>query len=161
ARAFASLDQLSHGRAGWNVVTSGMDEEALNFGRDAVIEHASRYERAAEFLDITKALWDSWADDAIVMNKHTGYFADPARVHRIDHVGKYFKVRGPLNVPRPIQGYPVIVQAGSSDDGRNLAAAHADLHFSLALDIADGQRYRADMNQRLDRFGRHPGDLKI
>jgi FMN-dependent oxidoreductase (nitrilotriacetate monooxygenase family) len=161
ARAFASLDHLSGGRAGWNVVTSGMDEEALNFGKDGNIEHAIRYERAAEFLDTAKALWDSWEDDAILIDKGSGYFADPARVHRIDHSGKHFKVRGPLNVPRPIQGHPVIVQAGSSEDGKNLAAAHADLHFSLVRSIEEGKQYRQEINERLERAGRKPEDFKI
>jgi len=161
SRAFASLDCLSNGRAGWNVVTSGVDEEALNFGKDGNIEHAFRYERAAEFLDTAKALWDSWEDDAILIDKASGYFADPARVHRIDHVGKHFKVRGPLNVPRPIQGHPVIVQAGSSDDGKRLAAAHADLHFSLVRSIEEGEQYRLDLDERLGRAGRSPGSGKI
>jgi len=161
ARTFASLDYLSNGRAGWNVVTSGMSEEALNFGKDDNIEHAFRYERAAEFLDTAKALWDSWEDDAVLIDKASGYFADPAHVHRIDHVGKHFKVRGPLNVPRPIQGHPVIVQAGSSDDGKNLAAAHADLHFSLVRSIEEGQQYRLEFDQRLRRAGRSLESFKI
>jgi FMN-dependent oxidoreductase (nitrilotriacetate monooxygenase family) len=161
ARAFASLDHLSDGRAGWNVVTSGMDEEAMNFGKDGNIEHAIRYERAAEFLDAAKALWDSWEDDAILIDKASGYFADPAGVHRIDHAGKHLRVRGPLNVPRPLQGHPVIVQAGSSEDGKNLAAAHADLHFSLVRSIEEGKQYRQDLNERLKRAGRNPDDFKI
>ncbi|HEY2210139.1 MAG TPA: LLM class flavin-dependent oxidoreductase [Bradyrhizobium sp.] len=161
ARAFASLDHISNGRAGWNVVTSGMNEEAMNFGRDANIEHAFRYERAAEFLDVAKALWDSVEDDALLLDKKSGYFADPKRVHRINHAGKHFKVRGPLNVSRPPQGYPVIVQAGSSDDGKNLAAAHADLNFAIVRTIDDGQRYRKDFDERLQKYGRSPRDLKV
>ncbi|MEI9984085.1 MAG: LLM class flavin-dependent oxidoreductase [Aliidongia sp.] len=161
ARAFASLDHISNGRFGWNVVTSGMNEEAMNFGRDANIEHASRYERAEEFLDVTKALWDSLEDDALLLDKKSGYFADPSRVHRINHVGKHFKVRGPLNVPRPPQGYPVIVQAGSSEDGKLLAAKHADLNFALVRTIEEGQRYRKDFDERLQRVGRQPSDLKV
>jgi FMN-dependent oxidoreductase (nitrilotriacetate monooxygenase family) len=161
ARAFASLDHISNGRFGWNVVTSGMNEEAMNFGRDANIEHAFRYERAEEFLEVTKALWDSLEDDALLLDKKSGFFADPRRVHRINHVGKHFKVRGPLNVPRPPQGYPVIVQAGSSEDGKQLAAAHADLNFALVRTIEEGQRYRKDFDQRLQRIGRQPGDLKV
>jgi FMN-dependent oxidoreductase (nitrilotriacetate monooxygenase family) len=161
ARAFASLDHLSNGRVGWNVVTSGMDEEALNFGKDGNIEHAIRYERAAEFLDTAKALWDSWEDDAILIDKASGYFANPERVHRIDHDGKHFKVRGPLNVPRPIQGHPVIVQAGSSEDGKHLAAAHADLHFSLVRSIEEGKQYHLDLNERLRQAGRTPDSFKI
>ncbi len=161
ARAFASIDHLSNGRFGWNVVTSGMNEEAMNFGRDANIEHASRYERAEEFLEVTKALWDSLEDSALLLDKKSGFFADPERVHRINHVGKYFKVRGPLNVPRPPQGYPVIVQVGSSEDGKRLAAAHADLNFALVRTIEEGQRYRKDFDERLARVGRKPGDLKV
>jgi len=161
ARAFASLDHISHGRAGWNVVTSAMNEEAMNFGRDGNIEHSFRYERAAEFLETAKALWDSLDDDALLLDKDTGFFADPKRVHRINHVGKHFRVRGPLNVPRPPQGHPVIVQAGSSEDGKNLAAAHADLNFALVRTIADGQRYRQDFDARLQKNGRNAGDLKV
>jgi FMN-dependent oxidoreductase (nitrilotriacetate monooxygenase family) len=161
ARAFASLDHLSNGRFGWNVVTSGMNEEAMNFGRDANIEHARRYEAAEEFLELAKALWDSIEDEALLLDKTSGLFADPSRVHRINHAGKHFKVRGPLNVPRPPQGYPVIVQAGSSRDGKNLAAKHADLNFALVRTIEEGRRYRKDFDERLQSFGRQPGDLKV
>lgn len=161
ARAFASLDHLSGGRLGWNVVTSGMNEEAMNFGRDANIEHSFRYERAEEFLNVAKALWDSIEDDALLFDKESGFFAEPKRVHRINHEGKHFKVRGPLNVPRPPQGYPVIVQAGSSEDGKRLAAMHADLNFALVRTIEEGQRYRKDFDDRLQRIGRQPGDLKV
>ena len=111
--------------------------------------------------DITKALWDSLEDDALLFDKESGFFADPARVHRINHIGEHFKVRGPLNVPRPPQGHPVIVQAGSSEDGKNLAARHADLNFALVRTIEEGQRYRRDFDERLQRFGRKPGELKI
>jgi FMN-dependent oxidoreductase (nitrilotriacetate monooxygenase family) len=161
ARTFASLDHISNGRFGWNVVTSGMNEEAMNFGRDANIEHTFRYERAEEFLDVTKALWDSIDDDALLLDKKSGFFADPKRVHRINHIGKQFKVRGPLNVPRSPQGYPVIVQAGSSEDGKDLAAKHADLNFSLVRTIEEGQRYRKDFDERLKRIGRDSTDLKV
>lgn len=161
ARAFASLDHISNGRFGWNVVTSGMNEEAMNFGREANIEHAIRYERAEEFLDVAKALWDSVEDDALLLDKKSGFFADPTRIHRINHVGKHFKVRGPLNVPRPPQGYPVIVQAGSSEDGKHLAAKHADLNFALVRTIEEGRHYRKDFDERLQRIGRAPGDLKV
>jgi FMN-dependent oxidoreductase (nitrilotriacetate monooxygenase family) len=161
ARAFASLDHISKGRMGWNVVTSAMNEEAMNFGRDGNIEHAFRYERAAEFLDIAKDLWDSIEDDALPIDKATGIFADPGRVHHINHVGKHFRVRGPLNVPRPPQGYPVIVQAGSSNDGKNLAAKHADVNFALVRSIEEGKAYRKDFDERLRQNGRNPSDLKI
>ena len=161
ARAFASLDHISHGRASWNVVTSAMDEEALNFGRDGNIEHANRYGRAAEFLDTVTALWDSWEDEAVLIDKETGFFADPARVHRIDHHGPHFKVRGPLNVPRPPQGHPLIVQAGSSEAGKDLAATYADVQFAIIRSIAEGLEYRADMDARLARRGRSPDSFRI
>ncbi|MFZ6646089.1 LLM class flavin-dependent oxidoreductase [Undibacterium sp. TJN25] len=161
ARAFASLDHLSKGRASWNVVTSAMNEEAMNFGRDGNIEHAFRYERAGEFLDTAKALWDSIEDEALLFDKETGFFADPSKIHRIEHIGKHFKVRGPLNVPRPVQGHPVIVQAGSSEDGKALAAKHADINFSLVRTIEEGQRYRKDFDERLFQNGRSPSSLKI
>jgi FMN-dependent oxidoreductase (nitrilotriacetate monooxygenase family) len=161
ARTFASLDHLSHGRAGWNVVTSGMNEEAMNYGRDASIEHSNRYSRAAEYITLAKELWDSWEDDSILMDKASGIFADKDKVHHVNHSGEFFKVRGPLNVPRPVQGYPIIVQAGGSEDGRNLAAKHADLNFALLRTIKEGQDYREDFNRRLEKFGRPVSALKI
>jgi FMN-dependent oxidoreductase (nitrilotriacetate monooxygenase family) len=161
ARMFASLDHLSHGRAGWNVVTSSMPEEAMNFGHDGNIDHANRYERAGEYLDVVKALWDSIDDDAILLDRESGLFADPAKIRRINHDGKYLKVRGPLNVPRPPQGHPVIVQAGSSEDGKNLAARHADVHFAVIRSIEEGLKYRADFDVRLTTAGRASADLKI
>jgi FMN-dependent oxidoreductase (nitrilotriacetate monooxygenase family) len=161
ARTFASLDHLSEGRAAWNVVTSAMDEEALNFGRDGNIEHAHRYDRAAEYLDAVTALWDSWEDEAVLIDRESGYFADPEKVHRIDHAGPHFKVRGPLNVPRPPQGHPLIVQAGSSEAGKDLAAAYADVHFAIIRSIDEGLRYRADINARLAKHGRAPESFKI
>lgn len=161
ARMLASLDHISKGRAGWNVVTSGMNEEAMNYGRDARIEHGSRYKRAEEFVTLVKGLWDSWEDDALRMNKRSGEFANPSKVHRVDHQGEFFKVRGPLNVPRPLQGHPIIIQAGSSSDGRDLAAKHADLNFALLGSIQEGQQYRTDFNNRLANFGRRPESMKI
>ena len=161
ARFFASLDHISKGRASWNVVTSAMEEEARNFGRDGNIDHALRYERAGEYLDIVKALWDSWEDEALLIDKETGYFADPAKVHAINHKGPHFRVRGPLNVSRPPQGHPLIVQAGSSEDGKNFATAHADAHFAIFSTREDGVRYRKDINERLARQGRHPESFKI
>jgi len=161
ARTFASLDHISQGRAAWNVVTSAMDEEALNFGRDGNIEHGFRYARAGEFLDVTTALWDSWEDEAVLIDKETGFFADPDRVHRLDHNGPHFKVRGPLNVPRPVQGHPLIVQAGSSEAGKNLATRYADVHFAIIRSNEEGLRYRADINARLAKYGRSPESFKI
>ena len=161
ARKFASLDFISHGRASWNIVTSAMDEEALNFGRDAQLEHDNRYARAKESVEVCKALWDSWEDGALLIDKQTGFFADPAKVHHLDHVGANYKVRGPLNLPRPPQGHPVLVQAGSSSAGKDLAAEHADLHFAIFRTADEGKRYRADLNERLAKFGRAQDELKI
>lgn len=161
ARTFASLDHISKGRVAWNVVTSALTEEALNFGLDGNIQHARRYERAGEFLDIAKALWDSWEDDAILIDKSSGYFADPEKIHYLHHKGEHFRVKGPLNVPRPLQGHPVIVQAGSSGAGKDLAAAHADVQFAVFRDEAQGLAYRADMNERLVRNGRSPDSFKL
>jgi FMN-dependent oxidoreductase (nitrilotriacetate monooxygenase family) len=161
ARSFASIDHISQGRVGWNVVTSALTEEALNFGLDGNIEHARRYERAGEFLDVTKALWDSWEDGAVVIDKESGFFADPKRVHYLHHKGPHFRVKGPLNVPRPPQGHPLIVQAGSSDAGKDLAAAHADVHFAVIRSEAEGLLYRADINQRLAKRGRRPESMRL
>ena len=122
ARFIASLDWISEGRVSWNIVTSWLPEEAANFGRDTLPAHQDRYQRAAEFIRVVTGLWDSWEDDALVFDKHTGTIADPDKVHILNHQGDYFKVRGPLNVPRPPQGRPVLVQAGSSEAGRQLAA---------------------------------------
>lgn len=161
ARMFASLDHVSQGRIGWNVVTSALDEEARNFGLDGNIEHARRYGRAAEFLDVTKALWDSWDDDAVLIDKGSGTFADPAKIHYLHHAGAHFRVKGPLNVPRPPQGHPLLVQAGSSEAGRELAARYADIQFAAVKSTEQGLAYRADMNERLARHGRTPDSFRL
>ncbi|MCB8882177.1 LLM class flavin-dependent oxidoreductase [Acidisoma cellulosilytica] len=161
ARTFSSLDHISQGRIGWNVVTSALTEEAQNFGLDGNIDHARRYDRAAEFLDVTKALWDSWEDGAVLIDKSSGYFADPAKVHYLHHKGEHFRVKGPLNVPRSPQGYPVIVQAGSSEAGKNLAALHADIQFAVIRNLEQGLAYRRDMNERLARQGRTPESFRL
>lgn len=161
ARMLASLDHISGGRFGWNVVTSGMPEEGMNFGYAGNREHALRYERAAEFLDVVKALWDSIEDDALPLDKASGRFADPAKVHRIDHSGRHFTVRGPLNVPRSPQGHPVIFQAGSSEHGKTFAAAQADVNFAILRSPEEGVLYRRDFDERLVRAGRRPTDLKV
>ena len=161
ARMFASIDHISKGRVGWNVVTSALEEEAANYGRDSNIDHALRYQRAGEFLDVAKALWDSWEDDSLVIDKASGQFANPEHVHYLDHHGKHFKVRGPLNVSRPPQGHPLIVQAGSSDAGKNLAVSHADVHFAVVRSEQEGLAYRADINARLAKVGRTPESFKL
>jgi FMN-dependent oxidoreductase (nitrilotriacetate monooxygenase family) len=161
ARKFASLDLLSTGRAGWNVVTTGGAEAAGNFGLSAHPEHALRYERAREFVDVVRGLWDSWEDDAFILDKQSGYFYDPAKVHALNHEGKHFRVRGPLNVPRPIQGHPVIVQAGASDDGRELAAQTAEVIFTAWQNLAEAQAFYRDVKGRLAKYARHRDELKV
>jgi alkanesulfonate monooxygenase len=145
ARRFASLDHLSNGRAGWNIVTTSNPDAALNFGLDEHMEHGERYRRAREFYDVVTGLWDSWADDAFVRAVEDGIFFDPAKMHVLNHKGKYLSVRGPLNIARPIQGWPVIVQAGASDSGRQLAAETAEAVFTAQSDLAAGRQFYADV----------------
>src|SRR6204780_2030217 len=161
ARKFASLDHLSGGRAGWNLVTSGNPDEAMNFGLPEHVEHATRYRRAREFFDVVTGLWDSWADDAFIRDVENGVYFDPERMHVLDHRGKYFKVRGPLNIARPVQGWPLIVQAGASDSGRQLAAETAEMIFSPGGLIADCQSYHDDIKARAAAAGREPEHVKI
>ncbi len=161
ARKFASLDHLSHGRAGWNVVTSANPHEAMNFGRDEHLDHAERYRRAREFYEAVTGLWDSWADDAFVRDVERGVFFNPERMHVLNHQGQFFKVRGPLNVARPVQGWPVIVQAGSSEDGRQLAAETAEAVFSANHIIEPARELYADIKTRMAKLGRDPEHLKV
>jgi FMN-dependent oxidoreductase (nitrilotriacetate monooxygenase family) len=161
ARKYASLDHISGGRAGWNIVTSWSDFEARNFNREAHLGYAERYERAAEFVEVVKGLWDSWEGDALVRDKATGVFFDPAKLHVLDHQGKHFKVRGPLSVARTPQGRPILVQAGASEQGLEIAAANADLVYSAPHDIATAKAYYAELKGRLPKYGRAPGDLLI
>jgi FMN-dependent oxidoreductase (nitrilotriacetate monooxygenase family) len=161
ARKFASLDHLSGGRAGWNLVTTSNPDAALNFGLEEHLDHAERYRRAREFFDVVTGLWDSWADDAFSPDVGTGIFFDPDKLHVLDHKGPYFSVRGPLNVARPIQGWPVIVQAGSSEDGRQIAAETAEVIFGASSNLADGQRFYADVKGRMEKLGRSRDHLKI
>ena len=162
ARAFASLDHISHGRAGWNLVTSSQPAEALNYGRGQVKPHADRYGRAREFANVVQGLWDSWDDDAFVRDPESGLFFEPDRKHYLNHKGQYFDVRGPLNVPRPVQGYPVQVQAGASDEGRELAAEFAEAIFSPHLNIPEAKAYFDDVKGRMQsRYNRDPDHLKI
>src|SRR5271168_175453 len=141
ARRFASLDHISNGRAGWNIVTTSNPDAALNFGLDDHMEHAERYKRAREFYDVVTGLWDSFADDAFVHDVEQGLYFDPARMHVLDHRGKYLKVRGPLNIARPVQGWPVIVQAGASEDGRQLAAETAEVVFAAGGPLGDARLF--------------------
>jgi FMN-dependent oxidoreductase (nitrilotriacetate monooxygenase family) len=161
ARKFASLDHLSGGRAGWNVVTSGNPDEAMNFGLEEHLEHSERYRRAREFFDVVTGLWDSWADDAFIRNVETGEYFNPNKLHVLNHKGKYYKVRGPLNVARPIQGWPVIVQAGASEAGRQLAAETAEVIFGAASNLANACAFYADVKSRMQKVGRNRDHLKV
>ncbi|WP_372715757.1 LLM class flavin-dependent oxidoreductase [Immundisolibacter sp.] len=161
ARQFASLDHISGGRAAWNVVTSTNPYEALNFGLKEHLEHDERYRRAREFYDVVTGLWDSWADDAFLRDVESGVFFDPDKLHVLDHQGKYYSVRGPLNIARPVQGWPVIVQAGQSDAGRQLAAETAEMVFSGVGDLVSAQRVYADIKDRARAVGRNPDHIVI
>jgi FMN-dependent oxidoreductase (nitrilotriacetate monooxygenase family) len=161
ARRFASLDHLSGGRAGWNVVTTSNPDAALNFGLEEHVEHGERYCRAREFIDVVTGLWDSWADDAFIRDVASGIFFDPSRLHTLNHKGEFLSVRGPLNIARPVQGWPVIVQAGASEAGRQLAAETAEVIFASAPTLADGQRFYADVKARMDKLGRPREHLKV
>jgi FMN-dependent oxidoreductase (nitrilotriacetate monooxygenase family) len=161
ARRFASLDHISGGRAGWNIVTTSNPDAALNFGLEEHMEHDERYVRAREFYDVVTGLWDSFADDAFTRNAETGLYFDPERMHVLNHKGRYFSVRGPLNIARPVQGWPVIVQAGASEAGRQLAAETAEVIFAATPTLAAGRAFYADVKGRLDRLGRPRDHLKI
>jgi FMN-dependent oxidoreductase (nitrilotriacetate monooxygenase family) len=161
ARKFASLDQISGGRAGWNLVTSSGQAEAQNFNRDVHLAHALRYERAAEFHDVVTGLWDSWEDDAFPRDKASGQYLDADKLHVLQHRGKHFQVRGPLNVARSPQGRPVVVQAGASEDGKELAARTAEVIFVAHQTFQEAQDFYADIKARVQRYGRHPDDVKI
>ncbi len=161
ARRFASLDHISGGRAGWNIVTTANPDAALNFGMDDLMEHDERYARAREFHDVVVGLWDSFADDAFTRDRDSGLFFDPARMHVLGHKGKYLDVRGPLNIARPPQGRPVVVQAGSSEAGRQLAAETAEAVFGASPDLASARAFYADVKGRMERAGRHRDAMKI
>ncbi len=161
ARRFASLDHISGGRAGWNLVTTSNPDAALNFGLTEHMEHGERYRRAREFFDVVTGLWDSWAEDAFIRDVENGIYFDPERMHVLDHKGEFLSVRGPLNIARPIQGWPVIVQAGASDVGRQLAAETAEMIFASGGKLADAQSYYADIRERARKAGRDPDHIKI
>lgn len=161
ARRFASVDQISGGRAGWNVVTTAGDAAARNFSLAGQPAHSQRYERAAEFLDVARKLWNSWEDDAIVADKAAGIWADSSRVHRAEHEGRHFQVEGALDVPRSAQGYPVIVQAGSSENGKEFAARYAEAVFTAHQTLADARAFYSDLKQRTAAAGRDPEGIKI
>ncbi len=161
ARRFATLDHLSHGRAGWNVVTTAGDVAARNFGRDAALDHASRYRRAAEFVDVVLRLWDSWDDDALVADVDAGVLVDLERVDSIDHEGEHFRVAGPLTLPRSPQGRPVIVQAGASADGTAFAARYAEVVFTAAQELEAAVAHATDLRRRAVAAGRDPDRIVI
>src|ERR1700722_736349 len=161
ARKFASLDHISNGRAGWNIVTTSNPDAALNFGLEEHLEHSERYRRAREFYDVVTGLWDSFADDAFIRDVESGIFVTPEKMHTLNHVGEFFKVRGPLNVGRPVQGWPVIVQAGASESGRQLAAETAEMVFGAGGPIAAAREFYADVKSRMVKIGRDPDHLKI
>lgn len=161
ARWFSSLDHISGGRAGWNIVTTAGDRAAQNFNRDRAAEHDTRYRRAAEFVDAACGLWDSWEDDAPLADKPSGVFADESKVHEINHRGEFFQVRGPLNAVRSPQGRPVLVQAGSSADGKAFAARYAEAVFTAQQTLADARAFYSDLKARVVATGRTPGSVKV
>ncbi|MEV6648540.1 LLM class flavin-dependent oxidoreductase [Amycolatopsis sp. NPDC051371] len=161
ARKFASLDHLSGGRAGWNIVTSAGIDEARNFNLAKRPAHAARYDRAEEFVEVVKKLWDSWDDDAALVDRETGVYADTERIRPIAHDGEHFQVRGPLNIERPPQGHPLLVQAGSSETGKEYAARHAEAVFTAQQTFAEGKAFYDDVKGRLAKYGRTPDEIKI
>ncbi|GAA4587719.1 FMN-dependent oxidoreductase (nitrilotriacetate monooxygenase family) [Actinoplanes octamycinicus] len=161
ARRFASLDHVSEGRAGWNVVTTAGPDAARNFNLDDQPAHADRYRRAAEFIEVSRKLWDSWEDDAALGDKATGVWGDDAKIHPAGHAGEFFQVAGALNVPRPPQGHPLLVQAGSSEDGKELAAKYADAVFTAQQTLEDAQAFYGDLKRRTLAEGRDPDTIKI
>jgi alkanesulfonate monooxygenase len=161
ARFFASLDQISGGRAGWNLVTSLAVAEAYNFGRETHPHHGDRYARAREFAKVVLGLWDSWEDGAVIADKDSGIYFDRDKLHFLNHKGKHFAVRGPLMVQRSPQGHPVIVQAGQSDDGRDLAGETAEVTFTVQQDLAAGRAFYTDIKRRAAAYGRPPNAIKV
>src|SRR5437667_8724330 len=161
ARRFASLDHISGGRAAWNLVTTSNPDAARNFGLTEHMEHGERYRRAREFFDVVTGLWDGWADDAFIRDVENGIYFDPERLHVLDHKGEFLSVRGPLNIARPIQGWPVIVQAGASEAGRQLAAETAEVIFASGGNLADARRFYADIKGHMQELGRSPDYMKI
>ena len=161
ARKFATLDLISNGRAGWNVVASWSEHEAQNFGLETTLDYDTRYARSAEFVEVVKGLWDSWEDGALLFDKASGRYFDEAKMHVLDHRGRFFTVRGPLNVACMPQGHPVIVQAGASEQGRELGAATAEVIYAIHPSLDAARSYYSDVKGRMAKYGREPDDLKI
>ena len=160
ARSFSSIDHLSHGRAAWNIVTTSYARTANNFSKSHP-EHDERYAVAEEFVDVVRGLWDSWDDDAFIKDKQNGIYADPNKVHMLDHAGKYYSVKGPLNIPRSPQGHPILIQAGSSGPGQDLAARTADVVFTAQQSLAEAQAFYKSLKSRVEKFGRKPDDVAV
>lgn len=160
ARAFASIDHLSHGRAAWNIVTTSYARSANNFSKSHP-EHDARYAIAEEFVEVVRGLWDSWGDDAFPKDKERGVYADPAKVRVLDHAGKYYSVKGPLNIPRSPQGHPVLIQAGSSGPGQDLAARAADIVFTAQASLPEAQAFYRSLKARVAGFGRDPASVAV
>ena len=161
ARQFSSIDHLSNGRAGWNIVTSPLEGSALNFGKPEHPEHDLRYRMAQEYVDVTKGLWDSWEDDAFIRDKESGVFFDSEKLHRLNHKGEFFSVQGPLTISRSKQGRPVLIQAGSSEAGREFAAQVADAVFTGGGSLEDSARFYQDVKGRAAKLGRDPDEILI
>ena len=161
ARQFASIDHISKGRAGWNIVTSPLEGSALNYSRPEHPEHDLRYRMADEYLEVAKGLWDSWEEDAFVRDKESGRFIDPGKMHRLNHQGEFYSVQGPLNISRCPQGRPLLIQAGASEAGKGFAARHADAVFTGGSSLEDGARFYHDVKQRAARLGRAPEEILI
>lgn len=161
ARAFASLDHISHGRIGWNLVTTSYARAASNFGSAPHPDHADRYEVAEEFIDVVKGLWDGWEEDALPKDKASGQYFIPEKLHALEHQGRFFSVRGPLTVPRSPQGHPLVIQAGSSDAGQRLAARTADVVFTAQQTLVDAKAFYAGLKARMAAFGRRPDELAV
>ena len=161
ARICGSIDHISQGRAAWDVVTTSNLQAAYNYGLDAPIDHELRYERAQEFVDVVTGLWDCWDDGAIVADKATGRYIDPAKVHALDHRGRFFQVKGPINMARCPQGHPVIIQAGGSPSGLELAARTTDVVFSVVQELEPAKQAYADLKGRMAKYGRHPDEIAV
>jgi N-acetyl-S-(2-succino)cysteine monooxygenase len=161
ARLFGSLDHISGGRAGWNVVTSANASASFNFSRDEHYDTAERYQRAREFVQVVLGLWDSWEDDAFLRDRKSRRYFDPNKLHKLNHKGNFFSVRGPMNLARPPQGYPVIAQAGASEDGKELGAETAEVIFFSQQRVAVARDFYKDVKGRMAKFGREPGQLKM
>jgi len=161
ARRFLTIDHISGGRAGWNLVTSQAEDEAMNFGQETHLDHGARYERAGEFYDVVRGLWDSWDDDAFLHDKASGQWFEPTKMHMLNHAGEHFRVRGPLNVSRSPQGRPVVAQAGSSGVGMALAARSADMVFTAQATIAEGVAFCTALRGMAAGYGRGPDDIRV